>query len=696
MRCRFAIATTILTLFACCTIVEGQIAAADRAAKTPDRSAKLKVAPSVEVSGDVVKVRGTVLGPDGGPLAGARISVLHSAFVNAVGTWRQIATATTRLDGAFELVYRRSQYGTKVNEVDQRGEIKFLVEADSYAFAVTYFMEIDAAKPLVFKLVRDFPIRGRVLDLQGQPIAGTSVTVAEIYEGNQGSLGSWLEQVRTGKSRWIIGRQKPGPVRMRFKSPPRNRDDAWAVTDREGRFEIRGIAAECHATLALRGESVAFQRLEVVTRQMPTLKGQQDGATNPVDPVYGADFTCVASPGRPIEGTVRDAASGKPLAGVRVQVWRFAQPGIGRQWDLVALTDEKGHYRLAGLSFGTGNRLLLSPSDEHPYLVRTVGVPDWRESGPKTFDVELHRGLWITGRATDKVTGKPVVAQFYYLPFLENPFANRLPEFLDGNGAGQQDRYRTHPDGSFRLVGLPGRAIVGARATGGVRYRAGVGASAIAGMDKEGRFPTFRNSIQASRLSLDVLKEINPREGVDEVKCDLILDPGQTIHVALVDQRGKPVERAMIQGVAAVDPARPKPAKFDLIGFAAGDKRPVMIYHEKLRIGKFFLFEYTDRTPQSMTVTLEPCAVIRGRVVDRDGIGVKAGVSGSPRPGGDFWPRTEPVDTQSDGKFECVVPPGCRYALSAVTRVDRTWVDDISVEAGKTTDVGDVKIELMK
>ena len=112
-------------------------------------------------------MRGTVLGPDALPWPARRISVLHSTFVNAVGTWRQIATATTRLDGAFELVYRRSQYGKKVNEVDQRGEIKFHVDADSYAFAVTYFMEIDAAKPLVFKLVRDFPIRGRVLDLQG-------------------------------------------------------------------------------------------------------------------------------------------------------------------------------------------------------------------------------------------------------------------------------------------------------------------------------------------------------------------------------------------------------------------------------------------------------------------------------------------------------------------------------------------------
>jgi hypothetical protein len=350
------------------------------------------------------------------------------------------------------------------------------------------------------------------------------------------------------------------------------------------------------------------------------------------------------------------------------------------------------------LPFGKRNVLFLTPNDEQPYLMREIEVADWRASGPGTFDVELHRGLWITGRATDKVTGKPVVATLYYLPFLTNPFARQVPEFRDGSlgrSGGQQDRYRSHPDGSFRLVGLPGRAIVGARAWAEVRYRAGVGASAIAGIDKEGRFPTFRNPIQASRLSLDILQEINPREGADRVECDLVLDPGQTIHVALVDQRGKPVERAMVHGAAAVEPLRPRPAKFDMVGFATGDRRPVMIYQEKLRIGKFFVLEYTDRTPQSMTVTLEPCAIIGGRVVDRDGIGIKAGVSGAPRPGGDFWPQTEPVETQSDGKFECIVPPGSRYALQVVARVGRTWVDGVAVEAGKTVDVGDVKIESM-
>ena len=196
--------------------------------------------------------------------------------------------------------------------------------------------------------------------------------------------------------------------------------------------------------------------------------------------------------------------------------------------------------------------------------------PIGESRGRRRFDVELHRGIWITGRATDKVTGKPVVARLYYFPFLTNPFAKKLPKANDDDLDGYQERYRTRPDGSFRLVGLPGRAIVGARTPYDSPYRAGVGASEIGGMDKDGRFDTYANPIYACRTWPDTMKEINPREGVDEVKCDLVFDPGQTIHVSLVDGKGKPVDGAMVLGAAATGRLWPKPAAhFDMIGFAA-------------------------------------------------------------------------------------------------------------------------------
>jgi beta-lactamase regulating signal transducer with metallopeptidase domain len=635
--------------------------------RQPAGSTKIKLVPSKEANGDVVSVRGTVLRPDGGPAAGARIAVIHSAFFNQVGTYRPIAAVSSGPDGTFEAVYRKSQYGKKPNEADQWEEITLLVEAEGLASHWIDFMDFDAAKPLVFKLVPDFPIRGRLVDLQGKGAAGVEVTLFQVFA-------------------------------PRTPMPPRDRSYPWAVADGEGRFEIRGLAAGVRVDLTIHGESIGFDRLEVVTRHMPPIPPKPGAPGSAWGPTYGAEFTCIAPPGRAIEGTVRDAATGKPLARARVQIWALATRHVSGLWDTLTLTDEKGHYRLASLPFGKRNRILVTPNDEQPYFVREVVVPNWREAGPKTVDVELHRGIWITGKATDKVTGKPVFAELYYLPFLANPFAQKLPKTWDRALDGYQERYRTRPDGSFRLVGLPGHAIVGARTPEESRYRAGFGASKIGGMDKDGRFDTYFNPVYACRTWPDTMQEINPREGVDEVKCDLVFDPGQTIHAYLVDGKGKPIDGAMVLGAAATGRIWPKPAAhFDIVGLVPGDKRRIMIYHLQSRVGKYFLLEYTDKSPHSMTITLEPCAILKGRAVDQDSIGVNASVRAVSLPNDDFSPATEAVDTQRDGKFECIVPAGCQYDLVAETRrFDRGLVRQISVEAGKTIDVGDVKIRPRK
>ena len=57
---------------------------------------------------------------------------------------------------------------------------------------------------------------------------------------------------------------------------------------------------------------------------------------------------------------------------------------------------------------------------------------------------------------------------------------------------GDEDQYWTRPDGTFRLVGLPGRAVVGGWAPTAERYRPGVGDSEIQGINKDGWFPTYR------------------------------------------------------------------------------------------------------------------------------------------------------------------------------------------------------------
>jgi beta-lactamase regulating signal transducer with metallopeptidase domain len=656
---------------------------------SPASAGPNELTPAKEEHGDVVTVRGQVLRPDGRPAVGAKVSAIW--YVGTIeAEYRPIASVITSPGGLFELVYRKSQSGKVRDCVADWKETTIEVDAEGCGVEWKYGPSIDAARPLVFKLSPDFPIHGRLVDLQGQPVAGVVVSVVSIWRFGNGTPDAWLDRFKGDVP--YAATPRPGLAGERMA---RERTEAWAVTNQEGRFVVRGITAERLATLALRGETIRYTKLEVMTRNMPAITHGPTDFTSETDKIYGAEFMAPVDPGRTVAGTVRDTLTGKPLAGVTVRVWRIGD-SVGMR-DQRILTDTSGSYRLLGLPNGKGNRLLLVPGKDQPYLMREVDVPVSPGSKAINLDVQLHRGVWIAGRATNRVTGKPVICRVYYLPFRNNPFTGRLPEYQGRSVDGEDFERWTREDGTFRIVGLPGRAIVGGWVgMAGNTYRRGVGASEIQGMDKSGWFPTY-GYFPAGRNWPDVLKEINPREGTEEVHCDLVFDPGQTIHVSLVDRNGKPVDGCTLAGGPDGNTSQPRPSNFDITNLASGEERPILIRQEKLQIGKFLMLHFTDKTPRSMKITLEPCALVKGRIVDQDGVGIPGTVEGRPRPGGDFWPSLSPSVSQRDGTFQVAVPPGCRYSLSVdAHRLGRAWVPDIAVEAGKTIDVGDVKIRRTK
>ncbi|HEV8002373.1 MAG TPA: hypothetical protein VGP63_20960, partial [Planctomycetaceae bacterium] len=532
----------------------------------------------------------------------------------------------------------------------------------------------------------DVPIQGRIVDLEGRPVPGISVKIISIVDEGKAGIDTWLADLKSGATH---GRY---PLSTRLihsvSGPP-------TVTDNDGRFVVNGIGGERFVSLELKGESIVFKQITVVTRPMQPITRLVSDYISEGEQIFGADFTYIAAPSRPIQGTVRDAATGEALSGVSVQSWRFADSEIEGRRDLRVETDQKGQFRLVGMPKGKDNKLFLVPNDDQPYFMRGVAVPDGWGNEPAKLDVELHRGLWITGRVTDKTTGKPVAdARVHYLPFLDNPFTRKLPEFHRGSMDGDEMRYTTRADGSFRLVGLPGRAIVGAAATQGF-YLRGVGASEIAGMDQRGHFATYLNPIWPGASWPNVLKEINPRGDEKSIHCDLALDPGQTLRVTVVDRAGKPVEGAAVFGWSAGGFETQQKSSFDMINLFPGEKRPVLIRHDGLKLGKFLTVEFSDKTPRSLTVALEPCATIVGRLVDRDGVALRGQLEGVPRPGGDFWPRLPARPTHVDGTFEYELPPGCAYWVAANGQKFRgeTVAKAITVEAGKTLNLGDIKIK---
>ncbi len=557
-------------------------------------------------------------------------------------------------------------------------------------------------KPMTKSKSTEVPITGRIVDLEGRPVAGVAIEVTSIMKAKGNDLTPCIEAVKRGEPSWTAFQHLESAETTRTDSKRQT------TTNPEGRFRFEGIEAERVVHLTVQGSTIGYAKLDVITRPIEPIhaKGSPSNYGSEAQRVYGADFTYTAAPGRPVEGIVRDAKTYQLLAGVLVRSEHFAGAAVWGITDLQTTTDAHGRFRLVGFPKGHGNTLLIAPTDDQPYFLKNVTVPDPSGIAPVPVEIGLDRGIWIEGRVTDKETGEPVPgAWLHYLPFLENTYAQASSVFdKDGNadGTSYQDRYQTKADGSYRLVGLPGRAIVGVTAWTGKPYLQGAGSDSITGMNPYGHFPTYRNPANPGKNWPTSMKEINPRVGTKAVHLDFQLDAGAKVRLRVVDAQGKPVTGQKLAGRTLRGRHEPdaKPeAEFDVVTLAPGEDRMVLVRHEERKLSKVIHVHEGDDKNGPVVVTLEPSATITGRVTDADGNPVSAVmIRTAPQPLGDFSLHLDQVVSGSDGRFVVPdVPIGCKYAVvaeSGFTAKDRraAFFEDATVRPGETTDVGDGRL----
>lgn len=547
----------------------------------------------------------------------------------------------------------------------------------------------------------DVPISGRVVDLEGRPVPGVSISVRSYMKPMAGDLTPWLDAVRRGEPERIADQR--GNLRMPRSAVVAPRE---LSTDDQGRFRLEGVGTDWKVALNLRDPSIALTEVIVVNRKIEPVVAK--GFPSLYGPggvvVYGNDCSIAVAPGRPVTGVVRDATTGQPVSGAAVESDCFAGSGLrGNVRDLKTVTDDRGQFRLTGFPKGRGNVLIVTPRTDQVYFIRQVEVPNQPGLDAVTMDVELHRGLLITGKVTDKRTGEPVEgARLYYLPFLDNKYAGALPEFKGGVTHGDWlDRYVTGPDGIYRLVGLPGRALVGVD-HGRLAYRRGVGSESIKGMDKDGRFRTWFNPVTAGKSWPNTMKEIKPAEGAKQVQVDLELDAGSSVRLAVTDPGGEPLRGTTVWGqVRGGPPETISTTEFELMNFAPDEERTVILRHDGSKLGKVLRVKAGADLNGPVVIRLEPLATIAGQVLDADGQAIAgASVKAAPKPLADFQPALPEVITEQDGRFRIGgVPVGSDYRLTAEylrTNGGRflnfAW-GDASVRSGETTDVGEIRFK---
>ncbi len=652
----------------------------------PATATKVGTAPKADETAKVVD-------PDGKPVAGAEVYVSETVYHSVRQPKPAVLLTKTDADGSFPLPpLEPSPTRTRV------------VVAMAEGFGPAIMNPPTAQAEKVLRLSKDdVPINGRVLDIQGSPVAGATVQLVGILRHPSGRLDAWLEAVEAERSAFQVEyrllKSWTGDDLPSFFPP--------LTTDRQGRFTLKGVGRERIASLLISGPGIETRFEYVATRSMPTLKfpafERRDMSKEVV--YHGANFDLIAGPCLEATGTVTDKDTGKPLAGVTVMTAAlFGNP----LRTLSTSTDDRGRYRLTGIPpktpFNDDQDLLARTDGDVPYLPTTKHVGGGGGGNPITIDFALKRGVRARGRVVDKTTGKGVRAQLSYYILESNPYLKTYPRYGTIRAAMPNT---TDDEGAFELVVMPGQGVIGARA-GNEHYRLGIGSEKIKGVDLENAgmvlIPALPHHLIPTNYNTVAL--IDPKEGDESFASEIALDRGRTVKGKVVGPDGEPLAGTRIEGLQdhfRIWSHEPLPtAEFVVEGIGPVATRDLLVSHEGKKLAGAYVIGTDEAGP--ITVRLEASGTVTGRLVDQGGVPLAEAELSCYVPMKETTHRSgslpTAVKTGKDGRFRAEgLVPGRAYSFHA-------WRGDMSTELaeargivvtrGETRDLGDVTLRPSK
>jgi RNA polymerase sigma factor (sigma-70 family) len=412
------------------------------AGQTPDQETPAKAAAPVAkpVSSPTgPTVRGRVLSPAGKPLAGAKLILIGKAKPAELG-----ASGT---DGRFTLTLPTDWAGGYL-----------IAKADGVGIDFRQLGELPK-DDIELRTVADLPVHGRLLDTEGKPVAGATVRVDRLGTSPGNSLDPILE---TWKKLDV------------YSASPAGETTIWAgtaalwttTTDRDGRFELRGLGVERLAVLHLSGGGVTDSEAYVAVRKGLDPKPYNDavvknartgfGNGRPRWRLYGPAFSVVAEREKLIRGRVTDVDTGKPRSGVHVLLTR-TDGGDLLQVVLDGWTDKDGHYEIHGARKASSYMVEVAADARDGYVQAQARGGDTSGYDPVTIDVKVKKGVVVTGRLIDKGTGKAVRGWALIGIPQANSSAKDYPEC---NSSAWFPMQETDAHGRFRVVAIPGLVLL--------------------------------------------------------------------------------------------------------------------------------------------------------------------------------------------------------------------------------------------
>jgi hypothetical protein len=360
-------------------------------------------------------------------------------------------------------------------------------------------------------------------------------------------------------------------------------------------------------------------------------------------------------------------------------------------------TDQDGRYRIIGAA--KNRSYCVVAEGDHHFNCTKLNIADTPGLEPITVDFELERGIRIRGRLTNKATGEPVRGSVHYCALADNPNLKDFKEFSTIVGRVYlTNSSDTAADGSFSALGIPGPGLLCVRADNDAFIEAKP-------VDATGApLKPIPNIVLTGHHALVPIQI--PKKDQKIHICDIALDPGRSVKGTVLGPDGQPLSDTRVAGLTALysrnaadspEKVGLKEADFIVTALAPGQDRRLVFLHPQKNFGKVLQLRGDEKGP--LTVRLEPLGTLSGRMLTPAGQPL-AGLTAlaAVGPGGHKVTTT----TDKEGKFRVDgLLPGLRYVLvvgygdpekRSTIRVYRQ--EGLTVEAGKTRDLGDLKGKL--
>jgi RNA polymerase sigma factor (sigma-70 family) len=404
---------------------------------------------------------GRVYGPDGKALGGAKLYM-------------------GRPEGSLELGASDAdgKFSVKVPVPAGHFSVFLIARADSVGMDLQFIGVDRLGDGVELRTVTDNPIRGKIVDTQGKPVAGATVALSKLCVFGHESLDEFLDGYKRGD-----------------RSPlyPGNATGLWCdtgvlpvvTTDDDGKFAIAGVGAERLAALRVSGSGLAVSELWVVNRKGFDPKPYNESKPEPARPgdgrpplrpagsfpLHSPNLSVVGVPEKLIRGTVTDVETGKPRAHVKVTLAPYVQESPPIQYS--AVTDAEGKYEIRGAHKALTYLLSVPADPDTGHVVAWLRMGDTPGFAPVRADIQVKKGVVITGTVIDAGTKKPVRGFATVAILHNNKFVKEYPEFEPFDIA----RFPTDENGVFRIVTIPGPVLLMGGASGGdalIRYKPAV------------------------------------------------------------------------------------------------------------------------------------------------------------------------------------------------------------------------------